>query len=168
MAHRHPYQPTRLCPHRYCPPLHILSNVLGYAFIVLSLPTIGLSAFLIVVGVGVVELLIARIIHRRTLRQLVHQVNLDKALGFQLVPRPGWTALAVVLDALDSAAVITAISFTFADPAIGQIQWSSTTATCAVVLAMCFLAIRQYAHKQATRPGQPKRLQLPALTKTSS
>lgn len=186
-----PYSPTRLCPHRWCKPLHwgVVPFALAlFAFNVWNNWFYWASAIV----AGVAATWGSRVIHfkRRprsepaTVKDVLQDLRDSptewelheedaryEGTGWRVLEvRKGWARTAVALDAFVLLAVGWGATATFTDP-VKSAQMVESVSLAVVllptlvgVLLALFVA---YAHKKATQPRKTKRAWLPAFLRTN-
>lgn len=158
-----PYRPTRICPHHWCPRLHMLNAVFGLVFITQILFT-GIISVLFTVLVAAIGVGIQTLVHGKSPTEMATQEAMAQAVGVHLVVRPVWAGIAAAMDGLMVLFDAAAVSLLFSHPGHANTPGASVAGITALVIAFGMLGFWNFAHRQATRPAKPKRVLLPALT----
>lgn len=116
--------PTRICPHRFCRPLHNASALIAVIALILLLVhgTDGVSLgqasgfWLFLAILGFIGYGVSRIVTGRSVGQLARLDRADQLRGIVLVVRPVWAAIAAGMDALLLAGVCTVGATLLATP----------------------------------------------------
>lgn len=164
--------PTRVCPHRWCLPLHAAMGVLALIALIVLLTKgdAGASAsnisvfWLVTIVIAVAGYAVSRVVLGQSSGQLARLDRLDRQRGIVLVVRPAWAAAAVVADALFVALTGSAGAFAVAGES-GPSQMSNADQggiVFGVVVTLALVGFRDLAHRMATKPVKPKRVLVPA------
>jgi|SRR5690242_12891482 len=165
MSEKSPYRPTRSCPHRLCPPLHLglipIGTVIAFQILFTGFLSAVYGALLCVAVVAVL-----RLVERRSVTELLEHELLERAVGVVLVVRPVWAAVAAGMDAMYLLGGGVAVATLFAHPHRSLLPSSPWVGYVSAVLAVGIVLFDRFAHRQATRPVKPKRVYVPALGDT--
>jgi hypothetical protein len=163
MSHNH--TPTRLCPHRFCRPLHTAYALVGLVTMVLLLVhgTDGASFgqasgfWLFLTVLGFLGYAVSRVVAGRSPGQLARLDRADRLRGVVLIVRPVWAAVAAGTDTLLlttccalGAMLLSAPGTVVSSPAQGSFG--------GVAIALGVVAFQDFAHMMAARPVKPKRV----------
>ena len=162
------HTPTRICPHRWCKPLHLTMAGLGIITLIVMLTrgsggaSMGdVSTFwFVAIIAGVCGYAVSRIVLGQSSTQLAKLDRLDRLRGIVLVARPVWAAIAAATDVLNVGIITLAGAMALAGQS-GPQDMSGVTQS--VLLTALFIALgmqgfRDFAHRMATRPVKPKRV----------
>ena len=167
------HTPTRICPHRWCMPLHLGMGVLAiiYVIVLLTRGSVGASMgnvsvfWLIAIVAGFGGYAVSRVVLGQSTSQLMKLDRLDRLKGIVLVVRPVWAAIAAATDILNLA-IIGAGGAGALVGSVGPSQMSGATQSVVLVgllIALANQGFRDFAHRMATKPVKPKRATVPAL-----
>lgn len=157
-----PYKPSRICPHRLCPPLHTALAVTGLlaAAQVMFPSWLG---WLFLVLAGLMGYAVFRPVHRQTMMDRVMQDETAQALGVHLEVRPVWAFLAASTDLLFVLICMALNAALFTDAPGASITASDFTDYGGIALGTALVFFSEYSHKMATKPRKPKRAWMPAF-----
>ncbi|MFD5451658.1 MULTISPECIES: hypothetical protein [Streptomyces] len=166
-----PYKPTRMCPHRWCRPLHSIPAPFGLAVMAFQMWHQWLYLVLIFGGMlGIVA--VTGIIHNgKTPMELEAEDLKYRSTGWRVLEvRKGWANIAIACDIVLVLMIGQAVTHVVSDPSrAGQeahdfkLGNTNFMGGCIVLAQFAFLL---YAHKKATEPRKPKRAWLPAFLRT--
>lgn len=171
MSHR-THIPTRVCPHRWCLPLHAAMSVLALIamIVLLTKGDTGASAsnisvfWLISIVIGIAGYAVSRAVLGHSSGQLAKLDRLDRIRGIVLIVRPGWAIAAIVSDAMFVALAGAAGAFALAGQT-GASQMSYVNQgdiLFGMAVTLTLTGFRDFAHHMATKPVKPKRVLVPA------
>jgi hypothetical protein len=166
MRERTPYRPTRNCPHRLCPGLHLGVIPVGLVIAAQTLFT-GLPSVLYLLLAGAAVALVLRALGGKSVTEEMAQEAMERAAGVHLVVRPRWALVAAGMDAVFLLGGGSTIAVLFAHPHQSSVPSSALFGYAAVVTAVGMVWFTRFAHRQATRPVKPKRVSVPALGDTA-
>ncbi|MEV7674995.1 hypothetical protein [Streptomyces sp. NPDC088752] len=161
------HRPTRLCPHRWCRPAHMLLVAVG---LVAFTPVIfhSMIAFVGIALMCLVVYAITRAVRGRTITELsAEEAAAQHGNGRipHLVVHTGWARAAIAMDFFYLAVVTLLAARVLHDPA-GEADAAAAAYTTEFSLPSFLLGVAcavflQHAHKKATDPVRPKRVLVP-------
>jgi heme/copper-type cytochrome/quinol oxidase subunit 2 len=192
-----PYKPTRMCPHRWCKPLHLALTPFALAVIAFDLwhNWLWLLSFAVC---GTVGHWVTKAIHfrrRRThgttspsvkdvvadLKESPTPLDLEmedamyEGTGWRtLEVRRGWATAAVTMDVFWVLLVGLVCTSMFADYATQALRSSQgplahgSVSVVGFLTGVSLMGFTVYAHKKATQPRKPKRAWVPAFLRTNA
>lgn len=187
------HTPTRICPHRWCKPLHIAP--VPFALAVLAFDLWHNWIFLVTTAIGGVLLWLAtKSVHYRhqprsgpvkiehVMQNLVQSpgpVDLEmedaryEGTGWRVLEvRKGWARVAVGCDILFLTVIGLVSVALFSNPGASGQAASSARLDGSMIISLLvgglFVWFTTYAHKKATQPRKPKRAWVPAFLRTST
>lgn len=160
-SHDDHYEPTRTCPHPWCPRLHWAVIGIGLVTFTQILFT-GIASLLFLAAMMVIAFGIARLQAGKSLVQEAMDEQVEQALGVRLVVRRGWALAAVGCDGFFVLNLAATTGVLFAHPHTSTVPTASTASYIAIGISLGTVAFNQFAHRQATRPAKPKRVTMPA------
>lgn len=158
MSNHDHYTPTRLCPHRHCRSAHLALSVMSLIFLCTCV-NLSWQVLVLIVLLTLLALPLNRIANGgKTVEELI--VEEAKTRG-KLIVRPGWARAAVISDLFFLANAIMVSYENITSPSATQVPPADAETVVFLILAFAAVMFVPYAHRQATRPGRPKRVTVP-------
>ncbi|MGA5598482.1 hypothetical protein ACPCSE_30030 [Streptomyces cellulosae] len=158
------HTPTRLCPHRWCRPVHTLLTVVAVALLA-PLVFHSIVVALALPALGLISYAILRAVRGRTLTELAAEdvaTRHSTSSAPHLVYRPGWARIAIAGDLFFLLLAATALPAVLLDsPGEAERVALEVGDISSLVTAVAFAVFTQYAHRKATEPVKPKRATVP-------
>jgi hypothetical protein len=157
-----PYRPTRLCPHRWCRPLHTVLLLVATSIALRAVFTDWRLWALLALSAPL-TMLVMRLIYRATPLQLAIEEAAHAGTGGpRLLARPVWARAALVCD----LCVLALAAHRVGQDASGQQPYQMPDGTAEVirrlVMATLIGGLLLWTHWKATQPAQPKGVLVPA------
>lgn len=156
-----PHRPTKLCPHRFCRPIHLAYGVCGIAVVARDMWQAGIAFILFMVLLVMIVQVSQSMVWKKSVRDLAMEDHAQRAGGIRLVVRPVWARLAVAMDAFFLFIAVNAVAH-IAEPQDYSLPAPSAEAFTVMAILVGIFAFSAYAHRKATEPARPLRVPVAA------
>lgn len=188
-----PFVPTRTCPHRWCRPMHLAP--LPFALASVTFLMWNNWIWVVLLGLGFLSgFILPKLIHYRpqprnapaTIRDVVDDIKASpsaielelqdakyEGTGWRVLEvRKWWARVAIACDIFFLLQVGLLSTVIFMNPSEEARRTAETEVSASLLYGFlfgtAFIAFQMYAHKKATTPRKPKKVWLPAATRTNN
>lgn len=143
------HQPSRICPHRFCGPLHVSAGIGGLAFVAAAAVDRPMLLLVMLVG-ALASAAIYRLVHRQTMTDSVREAA-DGHVRYEV--RPAWARAAAAVDAVLAAAIVGSFVYSCLSwqSDAGDDAVSRTSLALALLAGVAVTVVDEMLHRKAIR-----------------